>query len=151
MHLYAVDMVHAFHQMSAHAVTTHIQDRIALFIFAMEETLLTLKCAQEREHARMDSVFVPQVLEMIVSIHCALDTTPLIPQFVQGTGLVLLQVIAVATLAMLEMFASIQLVSDSTALILKFAMVMEFVQHLRNARAVQDILELNAKMRFALE
>ena len=63
----------------------------------------------------------------------------------------LLQVIAAVTVVMLELFASIQLVSDSTALIPKCAMLTEFVHHLTIARVILDILELNVKMPFALE
>ena len=74
-----------------------------------------------------------------------------IQTFVPAMVRALLQVIAVVTVVMLEMFASIQLASDSTALILKCAVLTEFVHHLTNARVILDILELNAKMRFALE
>ena len=87
--LYVVDMVHVFHQMSAHAITTHIQDQIALFMFAMEETLPTLKCVQERDHARMELVFVLQTsLDIIVNIRCAMVATQQTLQYAPDMELV---------------------------------------------------------------
>ena len=82
MHLYAVDTAHVFHQMSAHAVTTHIQDRIALFMFVMEETLPILKFAQERDHVRMELAFVQQTsLDITVNIRYAMASTQQTPQY----------------------------------------------------------------------